>query len=327
MYRLFRSLRRLLLIYLVVSGVLFHAALLVGFWGVLSYFQLTPAQFVDKAMEKSGIEVVWLQRLLHPTVQFEDVEMGGKIRDTHPRIILPQMADWDGDGTHSLILQREALYRELGVVRYDPCRGGGIMGQASCWLAHGGAEREAVLLSAIEHFETQTPNVSGNYGDGWQLAFAYDIASLSPKLSAQARSRAEARIAAAVEDYLLLLDGDDASLWHGRTSLAAMAWLSAVVLNSEREDYRSLQRRAHGHLFVIVEAIELTEAWPEGYNYWVNSRAFITVLALGAYLNGVVNAEHRDRVVALLERIGQWHLYATRPDNRVEGIRHPLLVQ
>lgn len=78
---------------------------------------------------------------------------------------------------------------------------------------------------------------------------------------------------------LMVLDDRGAALWHTRSSLAASAWLGATVLNPEIAEHAQLQARAQGHLLDTLSALALSEAWPEGYNYWVNNRGLLLALA------------------------------------------------
>lgn len=100
-----------------------------------------------------------------------------------------------------------------------------------------------------------------------------------------------------------------------------MAWLTAVTLNThDSPRLQGLVSRAQGHFLDLIRALEITEAWPEGYNYWIQNRGMVISLAASAYVNGLVNARHKDRILTLLRRIGLWHIYATRPDNRIENL-------
>jgi hypothetical protein len=116
------------------------------------------------------------------------------------------------------------------------------------------------------------------------------------------------------------LDDDSPSLWHGRSTLAADAWLCAIVLDPTDAAREQLVSRAQGHFLETIKALELTEGWPEGYNYWINSRAFLIALAGSAYLNGLDRPLQAERVRRVLRRVGYWTLYATRPDRRIEGL-------
>lgn len=301
-------------------GVLAHLALLVGFVIALNYFHLTPRQFFTKTVEKSGLNVAWIEQAMRTKPRFGEHKLDGILRQSHPRILLPKLADWDGLGKTALIAARERSFGEKLLETYNPCSSGGVMGLAACWLHRADQDSTKQLLQAVKSFKTQTPDSSGNYGNGWELAFAYDLISLSPSFSDADRSLVEQKIAAALNEYLSLLDEDGPSLWHGRNSLASMAWICASVLDGSNPEYQKLIAQAQGHFLDIVRAVELTEAWPEGYTYWVNKRALVLVLALTAYVNALDDADNKSRILQLVERIGLWHLYATRPDDRIEGL-------
>lgn len=308
------------LLYLIFVGAAAHIALIASLFLAINYFQLTPRQFVSKALEKAGIESSWVQDAVRPSARYSSHILDGKIMSAHPRILLPELRQWDGRDLSEVIKQRKKIFGKAVLAEYNPCSGGGVMAEASCWLSTGNDELVKNAVSKLKTFEPQTPNVDGNYGDGWQLAFAYDLLALSPKFGDVDRRLVEEKIAYALRDYLALLDDDSPSLWHGRASLASMAWLCASVLDPSMDKYDELVSRAQGHFLDLVVALELTEAWPEGYNYWINTRALVVTLALGAYLNALEDSKYHERIKNLLERIGLWHLYATRPDNRIEGL-------
>jgi len=315
-----REVRRGVSLYLILVGVVAHVTVLVGLVVVLNYFHLTPRQFVTKALEKSGLNIAWVEEMIRPAARFSGHQMDGRLRRSHPRILLPDLADWDGKGKAPLIRERQLLLGSKVLKTYNPCRGGGVMGLAACWLSNADQGTARRLAQELKAYEVHTPDASANYGNGWELAFAYDLLSLSPDFSSTDRLIVEQKIVAALKDYLSILDEDGPSLWHGRTSLASMAWICASVLDGSKPEHQVLISQAQGHFLDIVRAIELTEAWPEGYNYWINNRALVVVLSLGAYVNALEEAENKDRILAVVERVGLWHLYATRPDDRIEGL-------
>jgi len=318
-----RTVRNIILGYLIVAGVLAHIAVLVGVVLVLRQFQLTPSQFMVKLAERSGLDAPWVVRALSPQPRYSDHVLDGRIRSGHPRILLPQLSDWDGSGVPELLQQRAALYESRGMLMFDACNGGGVMGRAACWVSTGNESVAARLTDKLKAFTLQTPSVVARfgtqYGNGWQLALAYDLLTTYPGLADSDRREIEAKIEYTLQDYLRVLDDDSPSLWHGRASLAAGAWLCAIVLDPNTAERKRLVARAQGHFLDVVRAMELTEAWPEGYSYWIRTRALLVVLAAAAYLNGLEEAQHQERVRAVLHRLGLWQVFATRPDNRVEG--------
>jgi hypothetical protein len=61
-------------------------------------------------------------------------------------------------------------------------------------------------------------------------------------------------------------------------------------------------------------ALGLSEAWPEGYNYWVNSRGFLVALAGYSYVTAFPDASAVDDARRIFSRIGLWSIHNTRPD-------------
>ena len=305
--------------YLILVGLLAHAGLLVGVWYVLREYQVTPRQAMVLGVERLGLDWPWLQALVSPAPSYRDHRFDGRLRASHPRILLPELADWSGVGVPALMAEREAAYQAQGIEPLGRCPQTALLGKAACYVITGDPRVGADLLDAAKRFVIATPNASATYGNVWQLALAYDFLHLYPELSASDRNQIESKIVEGLERTLVLLDSPEPSLWHGRTTLIAMAWLAAVVLDPDTPQYEDLITRSQGHFLDLMEALALTEAWPEGYNYWIQNRAFLVALAGSAYVNGLVNARHRERVQDILRRTGFWHIYATRPDHTVEG--------
>lgn len=318
----FQFVQRVITSYLIIVGIMAHFAVIVALIAALKYFQLTPNQLFVKAIEKTQLDMPWLVEAIAPKARFSDHILDGQIRATHPRILLPELSDWPGQGQPDLIAKRIALFQKQGIHDFDPCiPSQNVLLLAVCWVSSGNPQVASQLTAALKNFQLQTPTASGGYGNGWELALAYDLVANFPGLSVDDRILVESKIENALVGYLQLLDDPSPSLWHGRASLAAMAWLAAVTLNTQDNRHlQSLVSRAQGHFLDLIRALEITEAWPEGYNYWIQNRGMIISLAASAYVNGLDNAKHKDRIRALLRRTGLWHIYATRPDNRIENL-------
>lgn len=318
----FQFVQRVITSYLIIVGIMAHFAVIVALIAALKYFQLTPNQLFVKAIEKTQLDMPWLVEAIAPKARFSDHILDGQIRATHPRILLPELSDWPGQGQPDLIAKRIALFQKQGIHDFDPCiPSQNVLLLAVCWVSSGNPQVASQLTAALKNFQLQTPTASGGYGNGWELALAYDLVANFPGLSVDDRILVESKIENVLVGYLQLLDDPSPSLWHGRASLAAMAWLAAVTLNTQDNRHlQSLVSRAQGHFLDLIRALEITEAWPEGYNYWIQNRGMIISLAASAYVNGLDNAKHKDRIRALLRRTGLWHIYATRPDNRIENL-------
>jgi len=318
----FQLMKRIISSYLIVVGIMAHFAIILALIAALKYFQLTPNQLFVKAVEKSQLDMPWLVEAIAPKARFSDHILDGQIRATHPRILLPELSDWRGQGQPDLLTKRIALFQKQGIHDFDPCiPSQNVLLLAVCWISSGNPQVASQLIAALKNFQLQTPTASGGYGNGWELALAYDLVANFSGMAANDRIMIESKLENALKDYLHLLDDSSPSLWHGRASLAAMAWLTAVTLSThDSQRLQNLISRAQGHFLDLIRALEITEAWPEGYNYWIQNRGMIISLAASAYINGLDNAKYKDRIQALLRRTGLWHIYATRPDNRIENM-------
>lgn len=288
----------------------------------LEYYDVTPRLLVVKAMERAGIQSSWAHRLLAPPPRYTDHRLDGRLRLAHPRILLPELAAWDGQGLAPVMRERLRLYEAQGIPvgQYPPCRGNNALRQAFCWVSTGRAAAGSAGVRALTGFRIEPPASAGSYGNAWQLALAYDLLARHPQLTASTRAEIEHRLDVALADYLAVLDGEAASLWHGRATLAANAWLCAVVLTPDDPTRLDHIRRAQGHFLEAIAALRLAEAWPGGYNYWINTRGLTLALAAAGYLNGLEGARRAGEVREALRRVGLWTLYSTRADNHVVGL-------
>lgn len=297
------------------------ASLVLGLGGlylISRQFDARPGLVIAKSMQGLGVDSAWIRDKVTGVPDYRDHVLDGRVRASHPRILLSGLAGWPGLAVHPEISRRQA-----GMPGHQPedCAAGDVLKLASCWLQTADPLRFRQLDQAMQGFRlTQVTLNTDSVGNGWQLALAYDLARSTPLLDQRGRRRIEAILLQALNAYLDLLDRPEPSLWHGRAPLAAAAWLCAIALDAERLPDQSLVSRAQGHFLEAMRALALTEAWPEGYNYWINSRAFVLTLAASAYLNGLEGAARAEEIRRVMRRAGHWHLYATRPDNRIEAL-------
>lgn len=319
--RLFRKFRRLPPLYqggaAVVSTLLFIA--LTG-WGAIQYTGMGTRQLTLRVLDKLGQQDGYLVRAIMPNRFHTGHNLIGRLRSSHPRILLPELSDWQGNTVSDLMRRRLEKYSKYDRKHYQPCASNSLPGLTACWLNTGEAAKAERIIGALKTGYMQMARNNESYGNLWQFAFAYDFIRRYPGLKEVDRLVIEARIRAGLRHALLLLEGDNLSLWHGRATLSSIAWLAAIVLDPEKSDDLRLITQAQGHFLETLKALSLTEAWPEGYNYWINNRAFLIALAASAYLNGLEAPDNRDQVLEILRRVGYWHIYNTRPDNRAQGI-------
>jgi len=245
--------------------------------------------------------------------------LDGKVINKHPRIILPGLKPWDGQGVAPIMKQRIAWFSELNYSFESHCESKQMLFLVSCWLATNDDKAARKLLDSMSDFNLVSPEADDIDSNAWELALAYDLFYSYLLQKDKQRQEIEKKIAIGLIKILNILDGDSASLWHGRSSHAAMAWICAIVLPADFPGIQQLRKRAQGYFLEAIEALAHTEIWPEGYNYWIQNRAFPFALAANAYVNGLEGARNSQKILELMRTVGFWHVYATRPDARIEG--------
>lgn len=236
-----------------------------------------------------------------------------------PRLF-PQLLDgWSGEGPAPVLALRKARREGSVFAGNDGCGRRDLMSLTVCWLHRGDPESLDDARSALRAFRIGDPIDSGNGGNAWQLALAFDL--LAPAaLSEIERNDARQRLQQRLQHYLDRLDTERLSLWHGRSALASQSFIIAVVIADADPARLALLQRAQQHFLRTVEAIELTGAWPEGYSYWVQNRGLLFALAGQAWQYGLKPGPASKRVQDALCRHAWWPVYAARPDWRAETL-------
>lgn len=313
------SRRSYLMLYLVSSGVLVHVlvtSLFIYFYQVDGF---SPRQVFVKTLEHYDITDPLLVDLFSASPKFVNVPLDGEIKLSHPRIVLPQLANWNGQGVSPFIRDRISKYQASKHIYYQSmCGRTDLMSMTVCWLTTHDTNVLFKLSHQMQHFSLDKPTADTNYSNGWELALAYDL--VFSQLEEADRKVIEKKIAVALEGSLSNLDESFSSLWHGRATHASIAWICASVLSDKYiENLPLLRQRAQTHFLTALDGLAYTEIWPSGYNYWIQSRALLFALASSAYVNGLENSKNKENVINIMRRVGYWHIYATRPDNRIEG--------
>jgi len=289
------------------------------FWHALddAVTDLSPAGLVNKSAVFFGVKQPH-ERLIQPPTRYTDLAVAPPSAIAHPRVLLPSLRAWDG-------LQRPpAIQARLDWMAQNKerfrlqCDSRNPLQRALCFFRDPTQANRHGLEAALQGFKLDPPYIDGRYGNAWILALAVDLAGAIPQFDPAALAQGQAQLRAALTKHLALLDGNSASLWHGRSTLASTAFLLATAMDSQDQPDRALYARAYGHFADLLQGIEATEAWPEGYNYWLQSRGLVIALALAAYKQTSA-PEQAKRAMNLSYRIGLWHIFLTRPDNRMEG--------
>ncbi len=303
--------------YLFFTGFLGNTLLVFAFLYIMHVEGLTSRQLLKKAIEKTGLsppEVV--NKILQPSVKYTDISLDGRVIETHPRILLPQLAGWDGLAV-SQFIQNRIIEHKKDQAYLNYCSSDSLLSSVVCWLATNDEQLLQRIIRKMLGYELNTPTADTNYSNGWQLALAYDL--VFPALTERQKQIIEQKIKMALLASLANLDEGFSSLWHGRSTHAAIAWLCAVVLSDRVAHSEDLQRRAQKHFLTAIDGLRYTAVWPGGYNYWIQARAFLFALASSAYVNGLNHARYAENVKQAMKQVGYWTIYATRPDNKIEG--------
>lgn len=280
--------------------------------------QLSLTGLLNKVAVKLAL-VEKSQPLISHQIRYQDTRVTQPVNRQYPRIFLSQLRHWDGLTTPLFYSKRVDIITKEKLGFGSHCNKDKLTTKLHCFLALPTRPDLRALEQLLINYKFSQPKVQGSYGNGWQFAFFYDIAKASPDFSTAATATINQNIADILASYLTLLDGDSASLWHGRASLASSAFLLATVLQADTPQAQLLYRRAYGHFNDLYQGIAATETWPEGYNYWINNRAFQVILALSAFKEQQSEPQRAVEILDTIKRIGLWHIYLTRPDFKIEG--------
>ena len=282
-----------------------------GLYRTINHYDMTLSQLAAKATRKAGIESPVVTKALSPRPRFADHSFKGTLIKSHPRILYSK----------SILQEVRNLYKsnkEYAKLCNYTCAHGGLLWKTACWTTGSNQESGAKAIEKLLAMVPDEPKASGNIGNGLPMALTYDLLYHHPAMTVTRHQQIELKLEDMVRRYLVVLEGDSASLWHGRAQLAASAWITALGLDVSRKTSLELLTRAQAHFLDAVRALEITEGWPEGYNYWINNRAFPIVLACLAHINAVKAPEINDRIKRVLERVGYWHIYGSRPKGKFE---------
>jgi len=272
----------------------------------INHYDMTLSQLAAKAARKAGINSPVVTKALSPRPRFADHSFKGTIVKSHPRILYSK----------SMLKEVQDLYKsdkEYAKLCNNICRNKGLLWRTACWTTSSNEDAGAKAIEQLTAMVPDEPKASGNPGNGLPMALTYDLLYHHPAMTVTRHQQIELKLENMVLSHLAVLDKDSASMWHGRAQLAASAWITALGLDISRNSSLELLTRAQSHFLDALRALEITEGWPEGYNYWINNRAFPVVLACLSHINAVKAPEINNRIKRVLERLGYWHIYGARP--------------
>ena len=244
------------------------------------------------------------------SIQHDKFKFIGEIRKGHPRILYPS------DAAYEKLRARYAIDEQFKNIVDRQANKDGLFFKVVAWACKGDREAGREVIDELIKKRLKKPTDSGKYDDAFYMALAYDLVGNLPDWSQSSRYRVEAELVEFIRNGLNVLQGRSASMWHARTALASAVWVAAVSLDGPLEELRDLQRLAQAHFMETVKAAELSEGWPEGYNYWINGRAFLLGMGCAAQMNLKEAPELNARVQKLVARMGMWTIHGTEPIGR-----------
>lgn len=312
-YSLKRLRVTLLITSVIVSFIVIYATFI-----LMDEYNLNFKELINKSARKMTI-VEQDQRLISYLARHSNLIAPNNISSPTPKLFLKGLRFWDGKVSPEFYQERITSLQKNSAGYSINCQSERINNILNCYLFNAEQFHLKRLENALLNYNFVLPKEVSEYGNAWHFAMIYDLASASPFFSADTSRVLNRKMSSLLTSYLTLLDGKSSSLWHGRSSLIANAFLLATMLPKENNAYKKQYARAYGYMSDLHRALSTTEVWPEGYNYWINARAFQLILSLSAFSNAQPDEKTQANVNHTIYRIGLWHVYLTRPDTKMEG--------
>jgi len=279
--------------------------------------QLSPAEFSNQVAENLGL-IEENEELIFARKKYQNRFKHLAVEQAYPRLLNKEYTV--NPSPHQYFRDHVTLLNTYNENVSISCDKQQLEALLSCFLYNGDSDQATfeALRAGLNNFVLDEPKESSYYGNGWIFAYVYDLSRAVGSFDNNDIKQIDARIAQVLEIYLSKLDRQNASLWHGRASIASSAFLLATVLDTSVEYNRGLYSRSYGHFIDLMNAVEASGTWPEGYDYWIKNRGHLIALGLSTVMNHP-NSPDRQRAFNLLTELGLTHIYLTRPDNVVEG--------
>ncbi|WP_114327636.1 hypothetical protein [Candidatus Colwellia aromaticivorans] len=309
--------KKLRITLLTTSVIVIFIAIYATF-SLMDEYNLTFKEFINKSARKLTI-IDQDERLVNYPARYSNLVVPHNSGSPTPKLFLKELRFWNGKVSPKFYQERITSLQKNHAGYSINCQSTSINEILNCYLFNAEQFHFKRLENALLNYKFILPKEESEYGNAWHFVMIYDLASASPSFSADIRRALNRKMSTLLTSYLTLLDGEASSLWHGRSSLIANAFLLATMLPKDINLYKKQYARAFGYMSDLYRALSTTEVWPEGYNYWINARAFQLILALSAFSNAQPDEKLQADVKHTIYRIGLWHVYLTRPDTKMEG--------
>jgi len=290
---------------LAIIGMIGIAFMSFAVYTFMSTHKLSFMQIISKSIQEAGI---YKSRAVRKNIlskrNFSDYRFQGIFKKNHPRILYKDMAEVES------IRHRYKTDSEY-IKKTDAYTKG-----AYAWFCKKDYARGEAHIAKLVNANISSPKDVGNYGNAMSIALQYDMLYDHPAWTEDQRQRIHILFRKYIKEAINVLEGNSASLWHGRFQLACATWVVASVMDIYSTEDLELLAKAQAHFLDSIEAIRLSGGWPEGYNYWINNRAYPFALACLSHLNSVNHPKLNRKISQTLDTVGLWTIYGTRPDGR-----------
>lgn len=203
------------------------------------------------------------------------------------------------------------------------CNKADLRTRLSCFLYFGDTDKSQLnkLVNAFINFDFDQDTLGDDaLATNWQYAYLYDIARAVANFNTSDIEQIDAKIAQHLQKQLTVLEQNTAPLWGSKSSIAAKAFLLASVLELNNTKNKALFSRAYWQFLDVLNALETSPIWPQGYFSWLNQYGIESSLAMSALMNHP-ESELRQRTYNILNEIGLAHIHLTRPDGFIPQVQ------
>jgi len=183
-----------------------------GLYRTINHYDMTLSRLAAKATRKAGIESPVVTKALSPRPRFADHSFKGTLIKSHPRILYSK----------SILPEVRNLYKsnkEYAKLCNYTCAHGGLLWKTACWTTGSNQESGAKAIEKLLAMVPDEPKASDNIGNGLPMALTYDLLYHHPAMTVTRHQQIELKLEDMVRRYLVVLEGDSASLWHGRAQI------------------------------------------------------------------------------------------------------------
>lgn len=299
---------------------------LIGVVGIIGIVAFSALYFFSATFNQHKVVSQLAEKLgLQPSLQLEESLISRRktryqhlaINHPFPRVLNNEYIAYNEP--HKFYRELEALLNNGQKGLTLECENANLRASLACFLYYGDTDKSQLnkLINAFINFDFEQSELGDDtVSTSWQYAYLYDIARAVANFNTNIIEQIDTKIAQQLEKYLNVLEQNKARLWGSKSSIAANAFLLASVLEFDNSENKILFSRAYWQFLDVLDALETSPIWPQGYSAWLNQNGIETSLAMSALMNHP-ESELRQRTYNILNELGLAHIHLTRPDGYI----------